>query len=85
MRLSEACGVLTSDIWLDGVIPHINLTAHPWLNHLFNAALAELALQRSLSVYRGKAKHEDAFALIRYCPQRCTNQWHSPLTTFSLQ
>ena len=26
---------------------------------------AELALQRSLSVYRGKAKHEDAFAMIR--------------------
>ena len=30
MRLSEACGLLTSDIRLDGAVPHINLTAHPW-------------------------------------------------------
>ena len=34
-------------------------------SHLLRALDAELALQRSLSVYRGKAKHEDAFALIR--------------------
>ena len=30
MRLSEACGLLTSDICLDGDKPYINLTAHPW-------------------------------------------------------
>ena len=35
------------------------------LSHLFRALDAELALQRSLSVYRGKAKHEDAVCLIR--------------------
>ena len=30
MRLSEACGLMTSDMCLDGEIPHINLVAHPW-------------------------------------------------------
>ena len=38
--------------------------------HLFNALDAELALQRSLSVYLGKAKHDDAFALISCAAQR---------------
>ena len=33
--------------------------------HLFNALDAELALQRALLVYLGKAKHEDAFAFMR--------------------
>ena len=36
------------------------------LSHLFRALDAELALQRSFSVYLGKAKHEDAFAIMRY-------------------
>ena len=30
MRLSEACGLLTLDICLDGKIPHIKLVVHPW-------------------------------------------------------
>jgi integrase len=30
MRLSEACGLLSSDIILDTNIPHISLTEHPW-------------------------------------------------------
>jgi site-specific recombinase XerD len=30
MHLSEACGLLTSDICHDGDKPYINLTAHPW-------------------------------------------------------
>jgi integrase len=30
MRLSEACGLLSSDIVLDTDIPHINLIEHPW-------------------------------------------------------
>ena len=30
MRLSEAAGLLTSDIILDTEIPHINLVNHPW-------------------------------------------------------
>ena len=30
MRLSEAVGLLTSDIVLDTEIPHINLINHPW-------------------------------------------------------
>ena len=30
MRLSEAVGLLTSDIILDNNIPHINLVNHPW-------------------------------------------------------
>ena len=34
--------------------------------HLFNALDAELALQRVLSVYLGKAKHKDAFALVQW-------------------
>ena len=30
MRLSEACGLLSSDIVLDADIPHISLREHPW-------------------------------------------------------
>ena len=30
MRLSEACGLLSSDIVLDTDIPHINLREHQW-------------------------------------------------------
>ena len=30
MRLSEACGLLTSDICLDDELPHINLVVHQW-------------------------------------------------------
>jgi integrase len=30
MRLSEAVGLLTSDIVFDNNIPHINLVNHPW-------------------------------------------------------
>ena len=37
--------------------------------HLFNALDAELALQCVLSVYLGKAKHDDAFASIRLAAQ----------------
>ncbi len=30
MRLSEATGLLSSDIVLDAIIPHISLVNHPW-------------------------------------------------------
>ena len=30
MRLSEAAGLLSGDIVLDAIIPHINLVNHPW-------------------------------------------------------
>ena len=30
MRLSEATGLLSGDIILDAIIPHINLINHPW-------------------------------------------------------
>ena len=30
MRLSEACGLLVSDIYLDTTTPYIDLVEHPW-------------------------------------------------------
>ena len=42
-----------------------DVLAEVGMKPLFSALDAGLALQRALSVYLGKAKHDDAFALIR--------------------
>ena len=44
MRLSDACGLLTSDICLDGEISHINLTAHPWRRLKTGSSLRQIPL-----------------------------------------
>ena len=47
---------------------HDNVISEVGMKPLFSALDAESALQRALSVYLGKAKHEDAFALMPVLP-----------------
>ena len=56
---SEAVTHIMSEAMDDDVIAEV------CKSHLFSALEADLALQRLLSLYLGKAKHDDAFALIR--------------------
>ena len=68
MRLSEACGLLTSDICLDGEIPHINLTAHPWRRLKTGSSSRQIPLV-GVSLWAAKRVIEEGqkFAFPKYC------------------
>ena len=88
MRLSEACGVLTSDVCLDGAIPHINLTAHPWRRLKTGSSARQVPLVgTSLWAAKQVVKQNHQFAFPKYCNEaKCNansasaalNKWLKP-------
>ena len=88
MRLSEACGLLTSDICLDGEIPHINLTAHPWRRLKTGSSSRQIPLVgASLWAAKQVVKQNHQFAFPIYCNEtKCNansasaalNKWLKP-------
>jgi len=88
MRLSEACGLLTSDICLDGEIPHINLTAHPWRRLKTGSSSRQIPLVgASLWAANQVVKQNHQFAFPKYCNEtKCNansasaalNKWLKP-------
>ena len=88
MRLSEACGLLTSDICLDGAVPHINLTAYPWRRLKTGSSLRQIPLVGvSLWVAKQVVKQNQQFAFPKYCNEtKCNansasaalNKWLKP-------
>ena len=88
MRLSDACGLLTSDICLDGEIPHINLTAHPWRRLKTGSSLRQIPLVgTSLRAAKQVVKKNHQFAFPKYCSEtKCNansasaalNKWLKP-------
>ena len=88
MRLSEACGLLTSDIRLDGAVPHINLTAHPWRRLKTGSSSRQIPLAGA-SLWAAKRVIEQGhqFAFPKYCNEtKCNansasaalNKWLKP-------
>jgi integrase len=88
MRLSEACGLLTSDICLDGAPPHINLTAHPWRRLKTGSSSRQIPLVGT-SLWAAKRVIEQGhqFAFPKYCNEtKCNansasaalNKWLKP-------
>ena len=88
MRLSEACGLLTSDIRLDGAVPHINLTAHPWRRLKTGPSSRQIPLVgTSLWATKQVVKQNHQFAFPKYCDEiKCKsnsasaalNKWLKP-------
>ena len=88
MRLSEACGLLTSDIYLDCEIPHINLVAHPWRRLKTGASSRQMPLVgASLWAAEKLAQQDNQFAFPKYCNEtKCNansasaalNKWLKP-------
>lgn len=88
MRLSEACGLLTSDICLDGEIPHIDLVARPWWRLKTGPSSKQIPLV-GVSFWAAKqvVKQGHQFAFPKYCTEsKCNansasaalNKWLKP-------
>jgi len=88
MRLSEACGLLTSDIVLDTDIPHINLIEHPWRRLKTSSSTRSIPLV-GVSLWAAKEikAKGNTFAFPKYCnTQKCNansasaalNKWLKP-------
>jgi len=74
MRLSEACGLLSSDICLDGAVPHINLTAHPWRRLKTGSSSRQIPLVgTSLWAAQQVVKQNHQFAFPKYCNETKCN------------
>ena len=88
MRLSEACGLLSSDIVLDTDISHINLTEHPWRSLKTSSSTRSIPLVgASLWAAKEIKAQETEFAFPKYCnTQKCNansasaalNKWLKP-------
>ena len=88
MRLSEACGLLTSDICLDAELPHINLVAHPWRRLKTGPSSRSIPLVgTSLWAAKQVIKQGHQFAFPKYCNEsKCNansasaalNKWLKP-------
>ena len=88
MRLSEACGLLSSDIVLDADIPHINLIEHPWRRLKTSSSTRSIPLVgASLWAAKEIKAKGNTFALPKYCnTQKCNansasaalNKWLKP-------
>ena len=88
MRLSEACGLLSSDIFLDTNIPHINLTEYPWRRLKTSSSTRVIPLVgASLWAAEQIKAQETEFAFPKYCDtQKCNansasaslNKWLKP-------
>ena len=90
MRLSEACGLLSSDINLDCNIPHIQLVPHPWRRLKTPSSIRQIPLVGASfwAAQRIKASG-NRFAFPKYCSeQKCNsnsasaalNKWLKPRT-----
>ena len=74
MRLSEACGLLTSDICLDGEIPHIKLVVHPWRRLKTGSSSRQIPLVgTSLWAAQRLVKQGYQFAFPKYCNESKCN------------
>jgi len=88
MRLSEACGLITSDICLDGEMPHITLVAHPWRRLKTGPSSRQIPLVgASLWAAKQVLKQGHQFAFPKYCNEsKCNansasaalNKWLKP-------
>ena len=88
MRLSEACGLLTSDICLDGELPHIKLVVHPWRRLKTGPSSRSIPLVgTSLWAAKQVAKQGHQFVFPKYCNEtKCNansasaalNKWLKP-------
>jgi integrase len=88
MRLSEACGLLTSDICLDGELPHIKLVVHPWRRLKTGPSSRQVPLVgTSLWAAKQVVKQGHQFAFPKYCDEnKCKsnsasaalNKWLKP-------
>ena len=90
MRLSETCGLLSSDINLDCNIPHIQLVPHPWRRLKTPSSIRQIPLVGASfwAAQRIKASGY-TFAFPKYCSeQKCNsnsasaalNKWLKPRT-----
>ncbi len=89
MRLSEAAGLLTSDVHLDGPTPHIKLVAHSWRRLKTSGSERSVPLvgEALWAVRRAVAATEGEFLFPRYCDkEQCKsnsasaalNKWLGP-------
>ena len=88
MRLSEACGLLTSDIHVDTVKPYIELIEHPWRRLKTASSSRQLPLVgASLWAAEKIIKEGNSFAFPKYCSEaKCNsnsasaalNKWLKP-------
>jgi integrase len=88
MRLSEACGLLASDIVLDKDIPYISLTEHPWRRLKTSSSTRSIPLVgASLWAAKEIKVKGTEFAFPKYCnTQKCNansasaalNKWLKP-------
>jgi len=88
MRLSEACGLLASDIGVDADIPHIILTEHPWRRLKTFSSTRSIPLVGASLWAAGQIKAQGTeFAFPKYCTtQKCNansasaalNKWLKP-------
>ena len=88
MRLSEACGLLSSDIVLDADIPHISLREHQWRRLKTSSSIRAIPLVgASLWAAKGIKAHGTEFAFPKYCnSEKCNansasaalNKWLKP-------
>ena len=74
MRLSEACGLLTSDICLDGEMPHITVVTHPWRRLKTGPSSRQVPLVGA-SFWAAKqiVKQGHQFAFPKYCHESKCN------------
>ncbi len=88
MRLSEACGLLTSDICLDGEMPHITVVTHPWRRLKTGSSSGQIPLGGfSLWAAKRVGLSPSGFAFPKYCnKEKCNsnsasatlNKWLKP-------
>ena len=88
MRLSEACGLLTSDICLDCEMPHIKLVVHPWRRLKTGSSSRQIPLVgTSLWAAQRVVKQGHQFAFPKYSNEsKCNansasaalNKWLNP-------
>ena len=68
MRLSEACGLLSSDINLDCSIPHIDLIEHPWRRLKTPSSIRKIPLVGTSLWAASRIKSQyGEFAFPKYC------------------
>ena len=90
MRLSEACGLLSSDINLDCDLPHIQLVPHPWQRLKTPSSMRQIPLVGASFWAAQRIKGcGHTFTLFKYCSKlKCKsnstsaalNKWVKPRT-----
>ena len=88
MRLAEAAGLLSEDLVLDAVIPHINLCEHAWRTLKTSSSQRKIPLVGASLWAATRIKEQNtAFAFPKYCnEQKCNsnsasaalNKWLKP-------